>query len=212
MALDLKIILYPDDTCSNLYLEDVTGLYNATSNTGGYNTPNMAVNSVTAVTITLTRNTVPVVYNFTVVNGVITAATATLSSGTPVNILADMTSTAWPFAYPDNFNLTPSAWSDTFPTFEDGVLEAEYVVDGSSTYTTTDNYLNSCSVCCCIAQKAVTININDTDSLVANLIPQAYLSVAGYANEAGLVDKASKFLTKATDICDESEDCGCGCS
>ena len=65
MALDLKIILYPDDTCSNLYLEDVTGLYNATSNTGGYNTPNMAVNSVTAVTITLTRNTVPVVYNFT---------------------------------------------------------------------------------------------------------------------------------------------------
>jgi hypothetical protein len=216
MALDLKIILYTDDTCDNLYLEDTTGLY-STDNSGGYNSPNMAVASVTSVVIVLTVVGVGITYEFTVSSGTITAATVTMDGGSAINILSAMTSTVWPFTDSNPFNLTPSSWDSTLPALEDQVYPVTYTVTGETAdnppepviYETTSSYLLTCATCCCVSEQMLSVNINDKAKLVENLIPTAYLAVAGYANEAGNVDKANSYIAKAAAICGNSSNCGC---
>lgn len=215
MALELKIALYTNDECDELLLEDETDLYSS-DNTGGYGSPNPAVNDVTGVTITLTYSKlgVDLVFALTLVNGVITAATMTFDSATPINILSLLTSTTWPFTSANPFSLTTTDYSDTLPALADMVYEVEYVIEGSTggtpfEYTTTDTELVSCETCCCISKKGVKIDINDTDNLVKNLIPSAMLKVAKYANANGNTDQANTFQTRAMDICENG--CGCGC-
>ena len=214
MALDLKIELFTDDECENLYLSDSTGLYSS-DNTGGYNSPNLAIANVDLVVITVTILGTTLVYELTVSSGTITAATATLGSGTPVNILSLLESTTWPFPDATPFNLTPTVYSANFPAFEDGVWDVEYNVQytgGPESYTTDDLYLNKCATCCCISDAMTSINIHNKEELVGWLYPNALLTVAQYATDNGNVSQANSFLTKASDICSGASDCGCGCS
>lgn len=210
MALDLKFTLYTDDACENLYLIDTTGTY-STANTGGYNSPNLAINDIDVVTATLTVLGTDIVFEFTVANGVITAATATMGT-TIVNILSALTATSWPFDYNNPLNLTPSFYSASLPTLEDGDYQVEYEVEDSDeeiTFTADDTILIECATCCCISKKMAGVNINDKANLVANLVPLAYLEVARYADDAGDVTKANNYIIKAAAAC--NDDCGCGC-
>lgn len=213
MALSLKIALFTSDACDALYLADDTNLYNASSNPTGYNAPNLAIVDIDLVVITVTILGTTLVYELTVSNGTITAATATLGSGTPVNILADLSSTVWPFPDATPFDLTPTTYSTDFPAFEDGVWQVEYNVQytgGSQSFTTEELYLNKCATCCCISKAMTSINIHDKGKLVEWLYPNALLTVAGYAADNGNVSQANSFLTKASDICTGASDCGCG--
>lgn len=217
MALDLTIEVYTNDECDELFVEDVTGLY-STSNLGGYGAANnVLINDVTDVTITLAYTTLStnLVFALTVVNGTITVATMTLGSATPVNILSLLTSTVWPPTSANPFSLTQSTYSATLPTFDDGVYTVTYRIAGAHSavpfdYSTTENELVSCAVCCCISEKSLNIDINDTDALVANLIPSAYLAAAEYATDNGSVTSANSLLAKAAAVCADT-DCGCGC-
>jgi hypothetical protein len=213
MALDLKIDVYKNDDCTGLLLEDKTGSYATPSNTGGYGSPNPLSSAATAVQITLTYTqlSVDLVYTLTVVNNVITAATATLGAATPVDIISFI-STVWPMTSANPFNLTDSNYSVTFPSFDDGVYSVEYVVTISAVdYTTTSNVLVDCATCCCITNKALNININNTDALVENLIPMAFIKLAEFAVAGGSVTNGNKFINKASALCDGSSS-GCGCS
>lgn len=214
MALSLKIALFTNDACDALYLADDTGVYTST-NTTGYNAPNLTIASVDLVVITVTILGTTLVYELTVSNGAITSATATLGSGTPLNILSDLSSTVWPFPDAIPFNLTPTAYSTDFPAFEDGVWQVDYNVQytgGAQSFTVQELYLNKCATCCCLSKASTSINIHDVDKLVASLYPNALLTVAGYAADNGNVSQANSFLTKASDICTGADSCNCGCS
>ena len=209
MALDLTIEVYKNDACTDLLIEDVTGLYSTPSNTGGYNSPNPAVANATdlVITLTYTQLAVDAVYTFTILSGVIQTATVTLGSATPVNIISFI-DTTWPMTSANPFNLTDTTYGAGLPTFDDMVYEVSYVVTISAVeYTTTAQVLVDCATCCCISTKALNIDINDTDKLVASLIPYAFLQTAGYANDLGNTSDANTLLNKAADLCADT-DCG----
>lgn len=90
VPIDLKVLLYSDPEGENLYLRDTTDQYSVT-NLGGYGRPAGATsNSVDTVTVTLTYTLLEQdsEFVFTVLNGVITAATLSFVGATPVNILS----------------------------------------------------------------------------------------------------------------------------
>jgi hypothetical protein len=145
----------------------------------------------------------------------ITDANFILDGGVPINIYSLMDSYDWPFTSTNPLNLTTDLWTSTIPLFEDMV----YTVDYSVTYTpgvspvvvTTQNLLLvDCQTCCCVSKKTLSIDMNDTDTMVALLIPTAYLQAAQFAADNGLVDTANTFIAKAKKLCDQSK-CGCGC-
>lgn len=217
MPLSLEIQTYTEKSCDNLFLEDMTGLYVAGTNPGGYGAPNPTINDITKVNVVVnyTALEASTEFIFDVALGVITDANFILDGGVPINIYSLMDSYDWPFTSTNPLNLTTDLWTSTIPLFEDMV----YTVDYSVTYTpgvspvvvTTQNLLLvDCKTCCCVSKKTLSIDMNDTDTMVALLIPTAYLQAAQFAADNGLVDTANTFIAKAKKLCDQSK-CGCGC-
>lgn len=218
MAFELKISLSKNEACDTIYATDTTGLYDASNNPTGYGYPTTGpdVNDITDVRVRFVILGVPLTYDYTVVNGTITAATATLNSGTPINILADLASTVWPFTSANPMNVTPSFYDTTLPTLQDMVWPVTYIITGTHGITpfsiqATDSLIVDCETQCCIRKKLVTVDINDIAKLCESLIPTAYLEVARYSNEDGDTASADDFITKAASLCDGSSNCNCGC-
>ena len=159
-------------------------------------------------------------YVFTIALGVITAATLSLSGGTPASILAELDSTAWPFVEDVNeFDL----WADygiTLPDFEDGVYEVTYEITGESDstgelldfdYTTSESFVVDCEIACCISKMYAALDpdcsCSDKGQVSADKA-YAFLKSAIYSAEYGSNDEAVEALAAAQKICD----CGCtGC-
>lgn len=217
MPLSLEIQLYTEKSCDNLFLEDMTGLYVAGTNEGGYGAPNPTINDITNVSVEVeyTALAASTLFTFDVTNGVITAALVSLDGGMAIDIYPLMTSYDWPFTSTNPLNLTTSTWSDTLPTFDDMVYTVNYSVTYTPsstpvTITTESSSLIDCKTCCCVSKKSVTIDMNNTEALVAMLVPTAYLQTAKFAADNGLIEKANAYIQKAKDICDQNN-CGCGC-
>ncbi len=212
VSIDLTI----NTGCGGVSLTDTTGVYNGTTNTGGYGLPNgPTVNNVTGVEIIFTYNSQSndITYNFTVVSGVITAATLTIASGTPADILTALPSTAWPFTIP--FDLTGD-YGVTIPTFADDIYSAEYTITGTSpdvfSFTAVRNISVECQTQCCIDKKWIAIDFNcncDNNLLQTAFYGQALLNQADNAATYGDLDNAILALTKAKALCTTQE---CGCS
>ena len=76
MPLSLEIQTYTEKSCDNLFLEDMTGLYVAGTNEGGYGAPNPTINDITKVNVVVnyTDLNASTEFIFDVASGVITDA------------------------------------------------------------------------------------------------------------------------------------------
>lgn len=213
--INLSETLTTSADCSDVALTDSTGLYNITTNPLGYGAPLAAtVNSVTSAIIKVNMSGgIYFTYTFTIVNGVITAATVSINGASAVNILSHLTSTAFPFT---SISLFSTTYGVTLPSLEDTVLEVDYSIIGTQSgtaynYTTSSTALLTCSICCCLANLALEIDpLCDCsqDTTQAYLKASSYLEVAAMNMDVGKTDQALIALNKAKEICN-SKDCGC---
>lgn len=201
MPLNETISLYTDAACENLMLEDTT-VYGV----GGNPASSTITGSVIIVTYTLLGTTVT--YTLTVVTNVVTAATMTLGAAAPVDILSNLASTVFPFTSANPFSLTDTDYHATMPQFQDQVYDVTYNITGTAglNETTTGVILTTCTTSCCIADKLRKADINNTDKLVDNLVPTAYLELAE-AFKVTNRPKANTYVQRAYSIC--SGDCNC---
>jgi soluble cytochrome b562 len=210
----LSCTLTTDDVCEKLIFNDTTGAYNAFTNTLGYGLPGgIASTDVTSVNLTIRFESAGfyITYLFTVASNVITAATLSLNGATAVDITSELLSTAFPILI---FN---PLWDYgvTLPTLEDGVYSAEYTIAGNSSdvafnYTTSQQVVTDCTVCCCNKKQFLNIDPNCADfehKMDEAMSVLGWIQVAKSNAEYGNVDAAVEALNKASELCD----CGCGC-
>lgn len=212
MALDLRITLTDYTTCTTLYAFDITGTYNAISNTGGYGTPNPATSAITEAVLTITYGSYgaqTAAFTFTVLTNTITAASLVFAGGAPVDILADLQSTVFPFTSENPFNFMRDYGVD-LPTLEDQVVSLTWYIEGVGfDYTNTQSLLISCNTEQCIKNLYLTTGIN-SDILQKAQTADTYVKIAGYAAEEGQTSNATTLINKASQICQETaKDCGC---
>ncbi len=83
MALLLGFSLDENAGCRSIDFIETTGLYNVTTNPGGFGAPNATINSVTQVLINVYPQgyTIPILLDVTIVTGTVTALTITLPGG-----------------------------------------------------------------------------------------------------------------------------------
>lgn len=204
----LAITLTIDDECTKIDLADTTADYGAGTVTTA---------SVQGVLVTVRNQTTGVyfTYTFTVGTNVITAATASLNGATAVNILSQLSSTAWPFVDNVNeLNLWKTYTNFTQPEFADGVYQAEYTISRTSatafSYTTSKMTVRDCDLCSCEANKFVEIDYScDCSTQQIQYVQRitALHQSAIYAAQKGMTEKAVNDLNEAIALCD----CECNC-
>lgn len=190
MALVPKISAHVEDNCKTLVIRDITGAYNASTNTGGYGTPNPNIGDVTGSTLIIT---VP-------------------SSNTPITInnpvgLPTLDST-FKYKVPANI-LSP---------ISDGIYKIEFRVKvGDDTYTYGERYFFfTCNVECCIfkmyAKIATIIDCSCDNNIIKNaLYASTLLEGLKASKDCGDISAINNILNKLTELCNLSgQDCGCG--
>jgi len=216
-APSLKIELYLNDSRDSLFLQDKTDLYSSGSNPLGYNAPtSISVNSVTSVTVTLTYTLLAasLVYQFTVLNGVITNCTISFAGSTAVSIIGEITSTAWPFTSANRFELTKD-YGVVLPALDDMVYTCSYRVIGNESgedynYSASVQELLDVQTTCCTSKLLAKADVNDVKAGNKVLTVNGWLVAAHLANEELNITKANSYITKAKALCEETG-CGCGC-
>lgn len=196
MALSPKISVCFRDNCKTIRVEDTTGVYNASTNTGGWGVPNttLALASPVILTMTLPSGTEE---EFTL--------TATVNAATIIDgkFLLD--------------DITPSDVTGlTDVQFPDGVYTFEYVVTDSSTgtkYTYLIKGFNTCKVKCCIDKMLTKFcenlcNCNDVDHLDRHNMAEALLFAAKCEFGKGQYTKATSILEDVEKIC-KAVNCSC---
>ena len=174
-----------DCNCQTLYVKDITGIYNSTTNPTGWGTPNPSYTAVVSA-----------------------VATVTLSTGTIITV--DLTSY---YSSITNLgqNMTLIDWTSTENTIPDGETKIEVVIIGinqdSEGYTTNAVIYKwlTCNVQNCFNQKMGDINLEDcgcnnekNEKLTENYM---YMIASGYAYQCGNLKKANALLKQATDYC-----------
>lgn len=209
MALELQGTIEETTLCTNIEFFDPTGTYNASTNPGGYGSPNLASSAVTKAILNVYKygDTVPVIFTFTVSSNVITAATVTRSGETAVSILADLASTAFPIV-----EASPLAIIGEYLTGEeDSDIESdtyyfEYsVTDGTTTYLYTVDQLLVCTTCCCVGSMQRELNAADCkcdkDKIMKAFTAQVYLDAAIWSMEKEEIEKAHNNIAYAKELC-----------
>lgn len=213
--LDLSIELTNATDCSDITLTDDTGLYNVTTNPLGYGLPSgIAVNDVSSLIITVNMGGgIYITYTCIVASGVITSCLLSINGGTGTQIVSLLASTTFPVT---DFSLFSTDYGVTLPTLEDGIVEVDYNILGVSGSGEAFNYLTSastmltCSICCCLQTKLLSIDVNcncSDQAMNDYLRASTYLDVAVMNMDIGKNEQALEALNKAIEICDE--DCGC---
>lgn len=191
-------------------------MWDSTSDYGGGTVTTASVQAVTVVVNNKTSGTY-FTYAFTVSSNVITAATASIDGGTAVDILSQLSTTAWPFIVDVNeLDLWETYTNFTQPDFDDGVYQIEYTITRTTatafSYTTSKMNVRDCDLCECLANKFVEIDPNcDCSDKTIPFIQriQALNQSAIFAAEKGMTTKAVNALNKAIELCecDSCNDC-----
>jgi len=214
---NLTIALTTNGACDALYIADVTEDY------GWSSIP--ATNDIYTVTIVVTYNATGtnITYLFTVVNSVITAATLKIQTGTPADIFAELTSTAWPFTTTTPFNLFGD-YGVSIPTFVDDIYTVEYTIAGELDqnpaepfeFDTLDNEPVTCAYQCCVDKKFLGIDWGCECAAKENkdaMYGQALINnVIAAARETGDIEAGILALNKLSILCGSTTSGGCGCS
>lgn len=193
MSLILKASACIGNNCRSLYISDKTGVYNVTSNAGGYGTPNLAVGGVTETHIIITLPDGTTVIDITNPSGL-------PSSDTTVE-------------YEILYTILDSTWS----SIQDGLYYIEYTVtDGITLYTTTPRpFLFLCNAECCVSRlfsKIATLTDCSCDDIIIKnaLYADALLEGIKALKKDGNITGMSSLITKINQICGNStQDCGC---
>ena len=198
----LTITLTASALCDDVTIKDTTADYGAGTET---------INSVKTVIIVVTISGGSyLTFTFTVLNGVITAATLGLSGATPTSIFTSLASTVWPFV------ATPfsiwRAYGVTVPKFADSVVAVDYTIKGVDINTpfAAYNFITSAAimvpcvtVCCCVNKLGLKVDpdCDCTDCIMNYILADTYLSLANMNTQIGNTDRALLFIAKATALC-----------
>lgn len=215
MALSLQATSPMQTGCLGLTFTDTTGVYNATTNAGGYGAPNQEATTINASTISIyaPNSTVPYVITFVVETGNITSAIITEPDGTTNDVTTDIvTDQGLSFPFSTDFGSDSLAIDETWiggttdEALTDGVYTIVYEVtfEDTSTANTTVYTLSKCNACCCITKAFANLTegcgCND-GSLKTAQLADAFLTSAVSAAELGMYTAAQTNVEKALEIC-----------
>lgn len=208
-----------ENGCTELNFSDTTGFLVSVCvddyNINGYGlTGGIALNDVTsaALNVYYPQMTTPILFNFTVVNGVITACTLIDLNLVVHNIYSKLVSLVFPLV---NLNIALD-YAVKIPTVVDGLYKWDYTISGLSggtsfSYTTSDGFISTCTVECCTSKNYLDLDMgcSCSDKAILDIIKQEiFLNGSNYAMNVGMDDKANSFITKAKEICDNKcKDC-----
>jgi hypothetical protein len=208
-----------NDQCTGITLADTTGQYNITTNPEGYGLPGGPLsNDVTSLEVVVRNESTGTyfTYAFVISLGVVQSCTLSIQGGTPTDISTEVGAIPWPFDADDQFNLFDD-YGVTLPSFEDGVWQVEYTIEGSAldggvstpfSYTTSETFLVNCEITCCIGKMYAKLDPNcpcsDEGQKNADKA-YAFLQAATYASQYGKTEEAIEALKKAQELCD----CNC---
>lgn len=217
--IDLKGTLSVETNCTQLIFNDTTGFKVTTctcdENALGYGlTGGIALDDVTGAVLNVYYPgiTTPIIFTFTIVNHVITAATLTDLNLVVTNILSLLDSTVFPLT---EFDITLD-YGVTLPEISDGLFEWDYTITGTSSaqafsYTTSDVKLATCTTDCCIFNSYVDLDLSCgcLDDKINKIIKsEVFINAANYAAEINQNTKAVSFLDLSKEICDSNcKDC-----
>lgn len=217
--LGLSGSLCIENGCSDIIFNDTTGLYETNcseeQNDTGYGLPGgIAINDVRSAILNVYYPgfTNPFTYNFTVLNGVITAATLTDLNLAVTNILPFLSNTAFPL---EDFTTNLSTYGVILPFLTDGVYNWNYTINGSSatnpveifSYTTSGGFLSDCLTNCCIENSYIKLDCSCDcydDKINKIMKSEIFLNAARYAMNIGQSNKANELIAKAKEYCDSN--------
>jgi len=138
MGVLLNFCLAEQCDCKTALFNDTTGVYDAVTNEGGWGAPNTLSSAITSATIEITPKgyILPIIFTFTIVNDVITAATRTDEFSVVVNVLPLLNSTIFPFF---NFEFNSELLYGSSPSSD--LVDGSYLVTYECT-DGTDTFLN----------------------------------------------------------------------
>lgn len=208
MALEVEYSICRNQDCESFKVKDTTGVYNASSNTGGYGTPNPLASATTQLVINITPygTTTPIVVTLTITSGVVSAATRD-----GVNILSSLNTTAYPFTTNNELIIT-SVMLGLTGSLDDGVWSFSYSATVSGTvYTYSSDVLFDCQTDCCVQdmfihlRKGCCSELKDNKAIEA-MKARAFLLSAQYALSVNSdITTANDSLIEAGRIC--SKEC-----
>ena len=201
MAVLPRLNVCQDSNAETLTITDVTGLYDASTNTGGWGTPNDAVTDITAATLAVTEP-----------DGTITT----------FNLLTDSNAT-WPSANLVYFDvitlqkdedgtLISGDSNSDIGTFSDGTYSFTYTLTGPSgtVYQVVEFYCHRTSTACVqgmFADLEVSDCSCDTDAVRNAILAFGYhqaLRSAVECNKSGRITDIQAALDK---ICNNTNNC-----
>lgn len=186
MALIPIISACLENNCTELKVSDITGVYNASTNLGGWETPNIAGSAVTSATLTINypdNSTIQVV---------------DVTSQIPSTVTG-------PF---DFTVISPSSPETKFP---DGKYKIVYsVTDGVTTYTYDLCVVFYCIINCAALNlfKQIPDNLDDEAFMDNAYLTQALLLGLESSACCQDVDSLEKIITKLEGLTN-FEDCNC---
>lgn len=142
MALIPNINLCIRSGCTEFVFRETTGVYNVTTNPGGYGSPNSTLGSIVSAALTVT-------------------------SPDNISYLLDlMDLDAFPSSNEDYEYILPLSSLGGRTVIEDGEWQFTYVVnDGSSNYSVIKTYFFYCNAECCASKMLSAISITGMDDV-----------------------------------------------
>lgn len=178
--------------CTVISFSELTGVYNASLNVGGWSTPNPGTHDVTLATIVITRP-----------DGIL--ITITNPDGLPTSDTSL------------EYEIPVATINSTWTKIQDGLYTIVYSVTiASIVYSVTKYVLFTCNIECCVAKLyAKTANDNNCtcDSIIMKNAQYADGLLQGLlaAKSCGNIVAINNLLTKLNKIC-TSANSNCGCS
>lgn len=213
--IDLKGCIEVENGCTQLLFSDVTGFLVTPCadnyNVNGYGlVGGIALDEVTSAQLNIYYPSliVPVTFDFTIVNHVITNCLFTDLNNTVTDITALLVSTVFPLT---DFDTTLAAYNIILPNINDGIIQWDYTINGQTfsdgelfSYTTSDSILSTCEIDCCIANSYEDIDTNcgcSTNKIKNIQMSEFFLNAAKYAMNIGNDSKALGYIAKANELC-----------
>lgn len=183
MALIPSFCVTQQPACKYLSIEDLTGTYDSTYNTGGYGTPNPELSDVNDALLTVTLPDGTVKSNLSLIS---------------VNI----PNTDGTLAYITNSDLGLG----TLP-LPNGIYSFKFdIIVGSDTYTDIVTILVDCQAQCCVDKLFAKVELStcdccQNDKLAFAETAQGWLDAANHAFNCSKPNLAIKLLKKVEQIC-----------
>lgn len=196
MALALKFSICRKDNCKEFCVTETTGVYDASTNAGGWGNPNQEIAEVLTATITVSLLT--------------DAATGTYAAATNViNAFPTLPNTD-----ETEFCITAEDLGyGTDATFVDGIYKIVYAITGNDgsvfSASVTEYFFFDCNAQCCRKNAAndvstCTCDCGDVNEKLADI--DFWLRELKAAKDGADFVKGEKIFAKLTKICG---DCGC---